>query len=132
MKRFVKPLKLFSNRKKIIMKLEGKVALITGSDSGIGLATAIEFAKEVEDVTEDGININNLAPGMVLTPFNQEANHNEEVRKKQVQSIPMKRAAQPEEIARLAVFLASYEADYVTGSTYIMDGGLMQNTGQGA
>jgi NAD(P)-dependent dehydrogenase (short-subunit alcohol dehydrogenase family) len=32
----------------------------------------------------------------------------------------------------LAPFLASSAADYVTGSTYVMDGGLMQNTGQGA
>ncbi|MEX2591989.1 MAG: glucose 1-dehydrogenase [Anditalea sp.] len=84
------------------------------------------------ELAEDGINVNNLAPGMVLTPFNQEAKENEEVRKKQVQSIPMKRAAEPEEIGRLAVFLASSDADYVTGSTYVMDGGLMQNTGQGA
>lgn len=84
------------------------------------------------EIAEDGINVNNLAPGMVLTPFNQEAKDNEEVRKKQVQSIPMKRAAEPEEIGRLALFLASSDSDYVTGSTYIMDGGLMQNTGQGA
>jgi NAD(P)-dependent dehydrogenase (short-subunit alcohol dehydrogenase family) len=33
---------------------------------------------------------------------------------------------------RLAVFLASADADYVTGSTYFMDGGLMRNMGQGA
>lgn len=84
------------------------------------------------EIAEDNINVNNLAPGMVLTPFNQEAKENEEARKKQVQSIPMKRAAEPKEIGRLAVFLASSDADYVTGSTYIMDGGLMQNTGQGA
>jgi glucose 1-dehydrogenase len=44
----------------------------------------------------------------------------------------MKRAAQPEEIARLALFLASPDSDYCTGSTYTMDGGLSQNTGQGA
>ncbi len=78
------------------------------------------------------INVNNIAPGMVLTPFNQQAIDDPEVREKQVQSIPFKRAAQPEEIGRLAVFLASGDADYVTGSTYVMDGGLMQNQGQGA
>lgn len=44
---------------------------------------------------------------MVLTPFNQKAVDDPEVREKQVQSIPMKRAAQPEEIAELALFLAS-------------------------
>lgn len=78
------------------------------------------------------INVNNLSPGMVLTPFNQPAVDDPQVREQQVQSIPLKRAAEPEEIARLAVFLASDDADYVTGSTYVIDGGLMQNTGQGA
>lgn len=78
------------------------------------------------------INVNNLSPGMVLTPFNQQAVDDPEIREQQVQSIPWKRAAEPEEIARLAVFLASPDADYVTGASYVMDGGLMQNTGQGA
>ncbi|MBA3523473.1 MAG: glucose 1-dehydrogenase [Geodermatophilaceae bacterium] len=78
------------------------------------------------------ININNLAPGMVLTPFNQPAIDDPDLLKEQVQSIPWKRAAQPEEIAKLALFLASSDADYVTGATYVMDGGLMRNLGQGA
>ena len=78
------------------------------------------------------INVNNLGPGMVLTPFNQAAIDDPELLDEQVQSIPFKRAADPAEIARLAVFLASSDSDYVTGSTYFMDGGLMQNVGQGA
>jgi glucose 1-dehydrogenase len=78
------------------------------------------------------INVNNLAPGMVLTPFNQPAIDDPQLLEEQVQSIPWKRAAQPEEIAKLALFLASSDADYVTGSTYVMDGGLMRNLGQGA
>jgi glucose 1-dehydrogenase len=78
------------------------------------------------------INVNSLAPGMVLTPFNQAAIDDPKILQEQVQSIPFKRAAQPQEIARLAVFLASSDADYVTGSSYVMDGGLMINLGQGA
>ncbi len=78
------------------------------------------------------INVNNLAPGMVLTPFNQKAIDDPAFLEEQVQSIPWKRAAQPEEIAKLALFLASSDADYVTGATYVMDGGLMRNLGQGA
>jgi len=78
------------------------------------------------------INVNNLGPGMVLTPFNQAAIDDPKLLEQQVQSIPWKRAAQPSEIARLAVFLASSDSDYVTGSSYFMDGGLMQNIGQGA
>jgi glucose 1-dehydrogenase len=78
------------------------------------------------------ITVNNIGPGMVLTPFNQQAVDDPKVREEQVQSIPLKRAAQPEEIGRLAVFLASDDASYITGSTYYIDGGLMQNQGQGA
>lgn len=78
------------------------------------------------------INVNSLAPGMVLTPFNQPAIDDPKLLEEQVQSIPWKRAAQPAEIARLAVFLASSDADYVTGASYVMDGGLIINLGQGA
>lgn len=84
------------------------------------------------ELAELKINVNNIAPGMVLTPFSQDAIDDPETREEQVQSIPWKRAAEPAEIGHLAVFLASDEADYVTGSTYYMDGGLMQNQGQGA
>ena len=78
------------------------------------------------------INVNSLAPGMVLTPFNQAAIDDPDLLDEQVQSIPWKRAAEPSEIAQLAVFLASSDADYVSGSTYTMDGGLSRNLGQGA
>jgi glucose 1-dehydrogenase len=54
------------------------------------------------------------------------------VRQEQTSMIPMKRAAEPEEIGRLAVFLASDDGRYVTGSTYIMDGGLSMQQAQGA
>ena len=84
------------------------------------------------ELAEEGINVNNIAPGMILTPMNQEAIEDKKTREEQVQHIPMKRAGKPEEIGKLAVFLASSDSDYVTGSTYVMDGGLMQNLGQGA
>lgn len=78
------------------------------------------------------VNVNGLAPGMVLTPFNQPAIDDPKLLVEQVHSIPWERVAELEEIARLAVFLASADADYVTGATYVMDGGLMRNLGQGA
>jgi glucose 1-dehydrogenase len=84
------------------------------------------------EVAPDKINVNSIGPGMVLTPFNQAAIDDPKVYEKQVQSIPLKRAARPEEIAWLAVYLASPQADYVTGSSYYIDGGLMLNLGQGA
>jgi glucose 1-dehydrogenase len=84
------------------------------------------------ELAPDRINVNNIAPGMVLTPMNQPALDDPAVLEKQVQSIPFKRAAEPREIARLAVYLASEEADYATGQTFTIDGGLSMNLGQGA
>lgn len=84
------------------------------------------------ELAEKNINVNNIAPGMILTTMNQSALDDPEVLKKQVQSIPMKRAAQPEEIAHVAVFLASEHARYIHGTTIVVDGALMLFQGQGA
>lgn len=78
------------------------------------------------------INVNNLAPGMVLTAMNQTAIDDPNVMEEQVANIPWKPAAEPREIASLAVYLASDNADYATGRTFTLDGGLMMNMGQGA
>ncbi|WP_324670739.1 glucose 1-dehydrogenase [Hymenobacter sp. GOD-10R] len=84
------------------------------------------------ELAEDGINVNNIAPGMILTPMNQKALDDPKFRDEQAQKIPMKRAGHPEEIAKLALFLASADSDYVSGSTYVMDGAFMRLLGQGA
>ncbi len=78
------------------------------------------------------INVNNLGPGMVLTPFNQAAIDDPKLQREQAPSIAWKRAAAPSEIGRPAVFLVSADSGHITGSTSYMDGGLMQNVGQGA
>lgn len=64
--------------------------------------------------------------------MNQEAIDDPKKRKEQKKTIPMKRAADPSEIAKVVLFLASPDSSYVDGSTYFIDGGLMQNLGQGA
>jgi glucose 1-dehydrogenase len=84
------------------------------------------------ELGEHNINVNNIAPGMVLTPMNQQAMDDPGVLQRQVQSIPMKRAGQPEEIASAAVFLASSDARYIHGATLVIDGALMLYQGQGA
>lgn len=78
------------------------------------------------------IRVVSVAPGMVLTPFNQPAIEDEQTRRQQIQSIPVKRAALPDEIASTVVFLASDDASYIHGTTVYVDGGLMQFQGQGA
>ncbi|MEU8257065.1 SDR family oxidoreductase [Micromonospora inaquosa] len=116
-----------------ITSVHQEVARAGGSDYDASKGGMLELAKSIAlEVAPMHMNVNNIGPGMVLTPFNQQAIDDPKFLEEQVQSIPWKRAAQPEEIAKLAVFLASDDADYVTGSTYFMDGGLMQNQGQGA
>ena len=84
------------------------------------------------ELAEKGIRVNNIAPGMILTPMNQEAMDDEQKRREQEQHIPIKRAGKPEDIAGVAVLLASEDSSYVTGATFVVDGGLMINLGQGA
>ena len=84
------------------------------------------------ELAEKNITVNNIAPGMVLNPMNQEALDNPQIRKEEEKSIPVKRAAYPKEIAHAAVFLASDNARYIHGTTIFIDGGLMQYLGKGA
>jgi glucose 1-dehydrogenase len=72
------------------------------------------------------INANNIAPGAIATPINQATLADPEARRQAVEQIPWGRFGNPEEVAALAVFLASEESEYVTGSTYYIDGGLTQ------
>ncbi|EYD70412.1 SDR family NAD(P)-dependent oxidoreductase [Limimaricola hongkongensis] len=84
------------------------------------------------ELAPDRIAVNNIAPGMILTAMNQAAMDDPEQLERQVRNIPWRRPGQPEEVAHLAVYLASPEADYVTGQTFTIDGGLSLNVGQGA
>lgn len=76
------------------------------------------------EVASDGITVNAIAPGMILTPMNEVAKDNWIVRKVKTRFIPLKRAGQPEEVGNVAVFLASAAGAYFTGSTLTIDGGL--------
>ena len=84
------------------------------------------------ELAADGIPVNNIAPGMILTHMNQAAMDNPDIRKEKEQHIPMKRAGSPDEIAKLALYLAGPNSTYITGATFVIDGGLTINSGQGA
>jgi glucose 1-dehydrogenase len=72
------------------------------------------------------INVNNIAPGAIATPINQAVLDDPVAMKNALSEIPWGRFGRPEEVASVALFLASDEAEYVTGSTYYVDGGLTQ------
>ncbi len=78
------------------------------------------------------INVNAIAPGLIRTPMTCERVDDPARREKEMPNIPWERAGKPEEVAELAVYLVSAEADYVTGQNFVIDGGLEMNWGQGA
>jgi len=73
------------------------------------------------------ITANNIAPGAIATPINQAVLKDQQETQNALEEIPLRRFGKPEEVASVAVFLASAEADYVTGSTYYIDGGMTQD-----
>jgi glucose 1-dehydrogenase len=74
-----------------------------------------------------GITVNNIAPGAVATPINTKLMANKTELDALLANIPLGRMGTPEEIAGLALFLASDDGAYCTGSTFIIDGGLIRN-----
>lgn len=81
------------------------------------------------ELAPNNITVNNIAPGAVHTPIDADVEADPEKMAALLKEIPLHRMAQPEEIAKLALYLASDAASYITGSTYIIDGGLTVNTG---
>lgn len=78
------------------------------------------------DLAQDGVRVNAIAPGAIRTNIWNSTNLSEEERaheKRITDTIPVKRFGQAQEVANVALFLASDEASYVTGSVYAVDGG---------
>lgn len=76
------------------------------------------------EVANKGIRVNGIAPGAIATDMNKEI-LDEQKKKEEEMRIPMHRIGQPEEIANVALFLASDDASYMTGTTVYVDGGLI-------
>jgi glucose 1-dehydrogenase len=74
-----------------------------------------------------GIRVNNIAPGAISTPINTALLEDKPKLEALLKNIPLGRLGTVDDVAGLAAFLASDEAAYVTGSTFVVDGGLMRN-----
>jgi glucose 1-dehydrogenase len=77
------------------------------------------------ELGEYGITVNDIAPGMILTPMNQRAQNDPGYLEEAEAQIVLRRAGRPADVAAMAVFLASDFASYSTGSTHFVDGGWM-------
>ena len=100
-----------------------RISYMSSKAAVIGLTKSIAF-----DYMKAGIRANSICPGSVDSPSLHERAHalgeHDEVWKTFVARQPMGRMAQPEEMAHLAVYLASDESAYATGSNFIADGGI--------
>jgi glucose 1-dehydrogenase len=73
------------------------------------------------------ITINSIAPGAIETPINTKLLNDPVKLNELLGNIPLGRLGRPEDVAGIASFLASEESDYVTGTTFFVDGGLLWN-----
>ncbi|AQW20619.1 3-alpha-hydroxysteroid dehydrogenase [Lentilactobacillus curieae] len=83
---------------------------------GMTKAAAIELANY-------GIRVNSVHPGVISTPMIHQSD-NEDLIKEFAKAIPLKRVAEPEEVSKMVLFLASDDSSYSTGSEFVIDGGM--------
>jgi glucose 1-dehydrogenase len=74
-----------------------------------------------------GVTVNNVAPGAIATPINKSLLEDKPKLDALLKNIPLGRLGTVDDVAGLVAYLASDDAAYVTGSTFVIDGGLMRN-----
>jgi NAD(P)-dependent dehydrogenase (short-subunit alcohol dehydrogenase family) len=96
-----------------------KAAAYCASKGGLGLLTKVMAL----ELAEHGIRVNSVAPGEISTPMTGQ--HDEDPHEHDRSGkIPLGRPGHADEIARFVVFLASDQASYATGASFVVDGGL--------
>ena len=106
-----------------VSSISGLVGMAGQSNYSASKAGMIGLTKALaKEVASRNVSVNALALGLVATDMSQALD--EGYRQKLLEQIPMKRFAEPEEVARIACFLLSDEARYITGQVVQADGGL--------
>lgn len=90
------------------------------SKAGISILTRVA----AQELSPLGLHVNAIAPGSIETPMVQAAPSAPEKLARKIAAIPMQRRGEPADLIGPAVFLASDESDYMTGSIVTVDGGL--------
>lgn len=117
-------------------KAAGKIIFVSSVHEVIPWASHANYAASkggvmllmksiAQELAPSRIRVNSIAPGAIKTKINRHAWETPEAEKELLRLIPYKRVGEPDDIARIAVWLASDEADYITGTTIYADGGML-------
>jgi len=110
-----------------IINMSSKVGLEPGTGAGaysISKAGIIMLTRQLAlELAPYGVRVNALAPGIVKTDFNKNLWQSSDAVKQLARTVPLGRLAEPEDIARAALFLAGEESSYITGAILPIDGG---------
>lgn len=77
----------------------------------------------------DNVRVNSISPGLIATGWEKNILGNPEAAARRMQMTPLRRVGQPEEVASVALFLASESASFVTGHNLVVDGGTLITDG---
>jgi NAD(P)-dependent dehydrogenase (short-subunit alcohol dehydrogenase family) len=112
----------------------GKIVTIASIAGFVGFAQSsiycatkgalVNMTRELAlDLGKNNINVNGIAPGVIDTPMTKDMLEDEQTKNGLMMNIPYGRIGKPEDIANAVAFLASDEAEYITGQTLAVDGG---------
>jgi len=118
-----------------VSRAAGKIICISSVHEVIPWAGHVNYAASkggvmmmmksiAQEVAPERIRVNSIAPGAIRTPINKSAWETPEALSALLELVPYRRIGEPEDIGRVATWLASDQADYVTGATIFVDGGM--------
>nr|WP_267957709.1 glucose 1-dehydrogenase [Halomonas zhangzhouensis] len=119
-----------------LRKTKGGIINMASIASFVSTATSISYSTSksavkmltqnlAAELGKDGVRVNAVAPGTLVTPMTEATRNNDERRERFLSRIPMGRFGDPNEIVGPVVFLASDMSSYVTGTTIVVDGGYL-------
>lgn len=107
-----------------VIGLMGNVSQANYSASKGGVIALTKTA--AKELAKRGVNVNAVAPGYIQTPMTDELS--DKVKDAIIGTIPMQKMGQPEDVAKLVLFLSSEDSDYITGQTITVAGGMVMSS----